>query len=452
MQCLLSACSLLPLRVSSGFSPDSLFRRSIQAIATSLANDNSYQLIACLVIKVTLVDEEFSYQNWTYQGYCIKSALLDRILTGFTMAINDENTQRYQVQLDEKVARMNDLFAEYQLPSLEIFTSPEQHYRMRAEFRIWHDGDDLYYAMFDQQTKQKYRVDQFPVASKIINHVMPKLIEGLKAHHELRTKLFQVDFLSTLSGEILVSLLYHRQLDEQWTTHAKALKQRFVDQGFKLDIIGRARKMKIVLDREFVIEKLTVNGRPYIYQQVENSFTQPNGEVAQKMLAWAVDCTKNSTGDLLELYCGNGNFSLALAQNFKRVLATELAKPSVDSAQYNITANKIDNVQVVRMSAEDFTDAMQGKREFRRLKQQNIDLQSYQCNTIFVDPPRSGMDDETCKMVQGYERILYISCNPETLKQNLTLLSQTHQVTRFALFDQFPYTHHIEAGVLLERR
>lgn len=73
-------------------------------------------------------------------------------------------------------------------------------------------------------------------------------------------------------------------------------------------------------------------------------------------------------GDLLELYCGNGNFSLALAQNFERVLATELAKPSVEAAQFNIAANQIGNVQIIRMSAEEFTQAMEGKREFNRLK------------------------------------------------------------------------------------
>ncbi|VTP82882.1 tRNA (uracil(54)-C(5))-methyltransferase [Leclercia adecarboxylata] len=107
-----------------------------------------------------------------------------------------------------------------------------------------------------------------------------------------------------------------------------------------------------------------------------------------QMLEWALHATEGSTGDLLELYCGNGNFSLALARNFNRVLATEIAKPSVASAQYNIAANHIDNVQIIRMSAEEFTQAMNGVREFNRL--QGIDLKSYQCETIFVDPPRSG--------------------------------------------------------------
>lgn len=368
------------------------------------------------------------------------------------MANLDFTPEGYQIQLEEKSQRLIDMMAPYSAPELEVFTSPEKHYRMRAEFRVWHEGEDMYYIMFNQETREKYRVDQFPAASRLINDLMPLLMDAMKGNDVLRKKLFQVDFLSTLSGEILVSLLYHRQLDDAWKAEAKALKQRLNDEGFKLNLIGRARKMKIVLDQDYVLETLHVNGQPYYYQQVENSFTQPNGPVAQKMLEWAVDCTQESKGDLLELYCGNGNFSLALAQNFERVLATELAKPSVDSAQFNIAENKIDNVQIIRMSAEEFTEAMEGKREFRRLQQQNVDLKSYNCNTIFVDPPRAGMDIDTCKMVQGYQRILYISCNPETLKDNLDVLSETHTITRFALFDQFPFTHHIEAGVLLERK
>ncbi|WP_038186260.1 tRNA (uridine(54)-C5)-methyltransferase TrmA [Vibrio rhizosphaerae] len=367
------------------------------------------------------------------------------------MATLDVNPARYQNQLQEKVTRLTEMFSEFHMPALDVFESPEQHYRMRAEFRVWHEGNDLYYIMFDQQTRQKYRVDQFPAASQLINQLMPALLEQIRDNDILRHKLFQVDFLSSLSGEILVSLLYHRQIDEQWQQAAQTLKDTLCQQGFNLNLIGRARKIKMVLDRDYVIEKLSVHGQTYTYQQVENSFTQPNGRIAEKMLEWAVDSTRDSQGDLLELYCGNGNFSLALAQNFNRVLATELAKPSVDSAQYNIAANQIDNVQIIRMSAEEFTQAMEGKREFRRLKDAGVELSSYQCETIFVDPPRSGMDIDTCKMVQKYSRILYISCNPETLKENLMVLSETHHVTRFALFDQFPYTHHMEAGVLLER-
>lgn len=137
---------------------------------------------------------------------------------------------------------------------------------------------------------------------------------------------------------------------------------------------------KIELDQDYIDERLPVAGKEMIYRQVENSFTQPNAAMNIQMLEWALDVTKGSKGDLLELYCGNGNFSLALARNFDRVLATEIAKPSVAAAQYNIAANHIDNVQIIRMAAEEFTQAMNGVREFNRL--QGIDLKSYQCETI----------------------------------------------------------------------
>jgi tRNA (uracil-5-)-methyltransferase len=50
------------------------------------------------------------------------------------------------------------------------------------------------------------------------------------------------------------------------------------------------------------------------------------------------------------------------------------------------------------------------------------------------------------------DSILYISCNPETLAENLKQITKTHQVVSAALFDQFPWTKHIESGVLLKRR
>ena len=356
----------------------------------------------------------------------------------------------YQAQLDEKRDRLTQLFADFTPPALEVHASPAEHYRMRAEFRIWHEGDDLFHCMYAQATKEIIRVDSFPTASLLINRLMPVLLAGLRPHPVLRKKLFQIDYLSTQSGQICVSLLYHRKLEAEWQQAAEALQADLRAKGFELQLIGRAHKQKICLGDDFVIERLTVQGRELVYKQVENSFTQPNAAINEQMLAWALDVTKGSEGDLLELYCGNGNFSIALAQNFRKVLATEIAKPSVDSAKLNIAANGVDNLIILRMSAEEFTMAIEGKRQFQRLK--DIDLQSYQCNTIFVDPPRAGLDPATLKMVQGYERILYISCNPQTLKENLEQLTTTHRIERLALFDQFPYTHHIESGVYLIRR
>lgn len=358
--------------------------------------------------------------------------------------------EQYPAQLQQKTQKLTALLAPFNPPTLEVFSSAPSHYRMRAEFRVWHEQDELYHIMFDPCSKQRYRIDQFPVASKLINSMMQAIIPLLKAEPILRQRLFQIDYLSTLSNEIIVSLLYHKKLEQDWLQAAQQLKQQLLAQGFNLQLIGRANKQKICLERDFVEEVLTVHGRTYRYRQVENSFTQPNAQVNCKMLQWALDCTTNCQGDLLELYCGNGNFSIPLAQNFRKVLATEISKSSVTAAQYNIQVNQIDNLQIIRMSAEEFSQAINGVRQFNRLK--GIDLSQYECKTVFVDPPRAGLDSQTLHLIQHYDQILYISCNPYSLCENLQTLCQTHRIEKTALFDQFPYTEHMETGVWLIRK
>lgn len=378
--------------------------------------------------------------------------------------LNQYSESIYHKQLLEKTQRTTSLFSPFcsQL-ELNVFPSEILNYRMRAEFRMWHDNGEINFVMFDKETKEVIKLQEFPAASKLINSTMMLLREKIQSSDILKQKLFQVDFLSTLSGEILISLLYHKRLDETWQNSALVLKNELTNElnllsgsldgvstkKIKVDLVGRARKQKIEIDRDFVIEKLPFKGKDLIYKQVENSFTQPNAKVAISMLEWVDSQCVNSSGDLLELYCGNGNFSIALASRFNKILATEISSTSVEAAQYNIEQNGIDNLKIIRLSAEEFTEAMNGVREFRRLK--GIDLKSYNCQTILVDPPRQGLDPASVELVRGYDKIIYISCNPDTLYENVTALSSTHKVQSFALFDQFPYTHHVECGVVLNR-
>lgn len=361
------------------------------------------------------------------------------------MSISVVAPEQYETQLAAKKADVEKQFSSFEMPVIEVYESPRSHYRMRCEFRVWHDGDDLYYVMYEKGNNQvRIRIDEFPVVTERIHDVMFKLLDAIRPSEVLRRKLFQIDFLSTLSGELLVTLLYHRPIEEDWVEEAKQLKEQF-----NIQLIGRSRKSKILLDQDFVIEKLDINGREYIYKQVENSFSQPNGEVCRHMIQWALDVTKNAGGDLVELYCGNGNLTLPLAQNFRRVVATEISKTSVRAALYNIEVNGVENVDVVRISSEDFSQVLSGAVQKRRTK--DLALDECDFTTVLVDPPRSGLDNDTVKQVQSYDNIVYISCNPETLKNNLDVLTQTHRIVRFALFDQFPYTDHLECGVYLSR-
>ncbi len=357
----------------------------------------------------------------------------------------------YQQQLDEKVTLFKNAInpfvddATYNASDMNIIESPRRHYRLRAEFKIWHEGEQSHYAMTEKSTKELIFLEQFPVACAAINQLMPELLNVICKQEILRRKCFQIEFLSTLSGDTLVSLIYHKALDDSWIEAIKPIKEQL-----GINIVGRSRKQKIVLDRDYVDETLNVNSRTYHYKQIEGGFTQPNGKVCEKMLEWAVNNSRDLGGDLLELYCGNGNFTLPLSQNFSRVVATEIAKTSVNAALSNLEKNNIDNVFIARMSSEEFVSAMDKKREFRRLK--DIDLDDYAFSTVFVDPPRAGLDEETVNMVQRFDHIIYISCNPATLVENLNTLSKTHSIKALAAFDQFPYTDHLEAGVILSKR
>lgn len=362
------------------------------------------------------------------------------------MSITTVFPEQYDTQLEEKSARMKALFAEFSPPEIEVFRSPVKHYRMRAEFKIWQQDDRANYAMFEPgEPRKPVFIDNFPVGSESINQLMRPLLDAVNLSEILRHKLFQIEFLSTLAGEVLVTMIYHKKLDEEWKSSAEKLQK---DLG--CNIIGRSRKQKCVLTRDYVTESLNVGGRVFTYQQVESGFTQPNAKICEDMLNWAVNCSEGLSGDLLELYCGNGNFTAPLATQFRKVLATEISKTSVKSAEFNFVANDIENVQIARMSSEEFSEAMDKVRAFRRLK--DIDLDSYEFSTIFVDPPRAGMDEHTTEVAKGFDNILYISCNPNTLKENLASIYQTHQIERIALFDQFPYTEHMECGMFLSRR
>jgi len=364
--------------------------------------------------------------------------------------MNTIDTSQYPDQLNSKTEQIKQTFAEFTVPELEVFASKPSHYRLRAEFRIWHTDDRCHYAMTEKGNKKNiYEVTDFPIASELINRLMPELLHELNNIPLLKRRLFQAEFLTTLSGDALITLIYHRQLDDEWKELALALQTKL-----GVSIIGRARKQKVVLDRDFVIEELTVDNKNYKYKQIEGGFTQPNGEMNQAMLSWAQSCSDiinpNKNSDLVELYCGNGNFSVALAGHYRKILATEISKTSVNAAQYNIQENGINNLFIARLSSEEFVQALQGERAFRRLKE--IELSDYQFDSVLVDPPRAGLDDESVKQAQNYNNIIYISCNPETLSNNLKILTQTHEIKRFALFDQFPYTHHVECGVLLCRK
>jgi len=358
----------------------------------------------------------------------------------------------YAEQLKRKEERVSGLLAPFYSDKLEVFDSPSDHYRARSEFRIWHDADRCDYAMGKMQIegekiKGAINIEECPKVIEPIEKRMWKLLDKINASTEvLKQRLFAVEFLATTTDECLITMLYHRKLDDVWSAEAKVLEDEL-----NCKIMGRSRKQKVILSDEFVTENLYIDGKTFTYVQYESGFTQPNPIVNVKMIEWAIKQAKKvGYGDFLESYCGLGNFTLPLSHYFDKVLATEISKRSIHAALENCKLNGVENITFARLASEEMTEALNGAREFTRLKE--IDLKSYNFSTVLVDPPRAGLDEGTIELISNIENIIYISCNPETLARDLETLINTHDVVEAAMYDQFPHTEHVESGVFLKRK
>ncbi len=362
---------------------------------------------------------------------------------------------KYKELLDEKVGKLKELCRNHYEGDVDVFESTKKNFRMRANFNIYRDErnsedpNGLHYIMYDEKTPCE--VTSFPRGTVLLNKLMTDIMNGVREHLLLHVSLCEVRIVTTSSEDSVVVLIYRKPLTPEW----KELADKLADK-LNTKIVGRSKSLKLIAGKsnsEIVEEKLCVSNQSYYLYHTEGAFSQPNAYVCEKMLQWAVDVTKGSQDqDLLELYCGGGTFTLPLSINFKNVLATEVSKQSVELAEMAIKKNNVTNIKIARLSSEEFTAAYVDSMNFRRLYEKNIDLKQYNIGTVFVDPPRAGLDPATCLLLSRFNKIVYISCNPETLARDISMLSKTHKLVKLAAFDQFPYTHHLEAGALLVKQ
>ena len=154
--------------------------------------------------------------------------------------------------------------------------------------------------------------------------------------------------------------------------------------------------------------------------------------------------------DLLELYCGNGNHTVAMAQYFRAVMAVEINPTLCAAAVDNLHSNDVANAVVQISPSGDFCNRVLRRRKWLH-KPTGLD---FEFGTVLVDPPRAGLDALTRSLVSKYQDILYISCNPfVSLRRDLNeLISSGFVLLRMAFIDHFPYTPHTECAVHLTRR
>ncbi|RAX58629.1 tRNA (uridine(54)-C5)-methyltransferase TrmA [Helicobacter monodelphidis] len=365
----------------------------------------------------------------------------------------------YERQFAEKCRDFREILCTFlQDVHFTAFSSPHHSFRARAEFGIFHKQDKIFYTLRGLENQPVF-IQHCEIVLQPIQDIFMPLLEYLSLQKILSQHLFGVNFLATQT-EILITLLYHKFLKPEWEESAKQLQvklQKCCSHLHSIHLIGRSRKQKIALQNEFITQTLQVklNQQRYdfVYRLYEGAFSQPNSFMNVKMIEWVAKQISQTipiqNSDLLELYCGLGNFTFPLSRYFQKVLATEVSRVSLKAAIENCHLNHIQNTTLVRMHAEDLQAALLQKRIFKRFS--DINLQDFHFSTLFVDPPRAGLGNNIATFATTFPYIAYVSCNPRTMLQDLKILSQTHRIISCAVFDQFPYTHHLESAIWLQK-
>lgn len=169
-------------------------------------------------------------------------------------------------------------------------------------------------------------------------------------------------------------------------------------------------------------------------------FTQVNFEMNQKMLTQALNWLDLQAGDnVLDLFCGLGNFTLPIAQRVRSVVGVEGAKALVDWAKRNAENNAIDNATFYQADLTQDTSLMAW-----RVK--------HQYNKVLIDPPRAGAI-EIMPLIRAIapEKICYVSCHPATLARDIDILVNQYGYRLTQVGTMFTHTAHVESMALLEK-
>lgn len=171
------------------------------------------------------------------------------------------------------------------------------------------------------------------------------------------------------------------------------------------------------------------------------SFYQVNTPQAEKLYSKAIELGQiNATDTVMDAYCGIGSISLALAQHAGQVHAMEIVPEAIAMAKKNAQLNQIDNIEFQAGPAEDW---------IKKWQDQGIHF-----NTVVVDPPRKGLDDNFIQTLIELtpDKIVYISCNPASQARDCRILADAgYEIGEIYPFDLFPQTYHVETCAVLTK-
>jgi len=193
-------------------------------------------------------------------------------------------------------------------------------------------------------------------------------------------------------------------------------------------------KLNVLWGRDYYMEEiLTLRFKVSAF-----SFFQTNVPAIEKLYTEALSMIKGLDGKtVFDLYCGTGTITQALALRAKKAVGIEIVEESVEAARENAKLNGLENCEFIAGDVLNVLDRLD----------ENPDV-------IVLDPPRAGVHPKALRKILNYgvNQIVYISCNPVTLVENLSFMQGNgYRVNTIKAFDNFPYTKHVESIVMMSR-
>ncbi len=319
----------------------------------------------------------------------------------------------YKKQLKEKEEYLSNLFG----TEIKIEKGEQWGYRNRMDF--------VYaFGKLGLRKKNTWRevvdIDECLIASDLINkelkRVRDRIIGKIEDYDFIRHKGY-LRYVVIRSGFFTKDTL---------TNFVVAKKKKFEYEGKHVFSLNDSRSDvsfgEVFTRLEFLREKFD----DITYFIHPNAFFQTNPRMALKIYR---EIKKFAEGRVLDLFAGIGSIGIYISDSVERVKAIESNKDSLISARKTIEYNGISNVDF------EIGDA-------RKAKVEGFD-------TVIVDPPRGGCGRRLMEKIRKVRRIIYLSCNPKTQREDLKYLDG-HEIIYKRAFDAFPNTPHIENLVVLD--
>lgn len=334
-----------------------------------------------------------------------------------------------QTKIDLLTQRLTRSCQQSLTPEPSIVGEP-WNYRRRARLATWYDvkSNSLSLGFRQESSKQVVNIDQCPVLAKELACLIKPLRELLN-QLRVKTSLGHVELIDIDSGRYVVLRLTKSIND----TDKQALAQFASSQQISLllqDNDGHFTGINGAFTQAYyLIEGMKLAFSP-------GNFIQVNGPINQQMIHQAITWLAPKAGErILDLFCGIGNFSLALAAKGAEVVGVEGVEQMVSQAKDNAQNAGLPHVKFYHadLSADLSKMPWLGK-----------------IDKLLLDPARAGAYETLAWLPRMKPKlVLYVACDPASLaRDSQRLLKQGYQLHRFSLIDMFPQTHHIEAMAL----